>query len=354
MNSNLPEQQPSEEVDLGQLFKLIGNAFDRFFRFIGKIFKGLFFLLIDLLVFIQGHIKKLALVAVLGLLTGMYFDVKKPPLYESHMVVEPNFYSTSQLYTNIHSLNNFIKSRDSVSLSKALNISLNEAASISVIHIGSAVYGNEQVALYDEFIKELDTASRKYVNFQTYKSGFTSFDSRFHDVAIVSEDAEVATKTQKAIVESVDDKEYFILQKELNDKNIELREKFNTMQVNEIDSIQRNIRDVMRKTAEQPNAGTNINLAESSRNSGNTELSLIKQLEIIKGKQVLLNADRGRTSKIINIISDFPKRGVRVRGFFKSNKFLFFCLFVGSMFGILILLELNKYLKQYKFDKQSG
>jgi len=354
MNSNLPEQQPSEEVDLGQLFKLIGNAFDRFFRFIGKIFKGLFFLLIDLLVFIQGHIKKLALVAVLGLLTGMYFDVKKPPLYESHMVVEPNFYSTSQLYTNIHSLNNFIKSRDSVSLSKALNISLNEAASIKIINIERYSIGNQRVALYDEFIKELDTASRKYVDFQNYSNNFTALDSKFHDIAIISKNPEVAAKTQKVIVESVDDKEYFILQKELNDKNIELREKFNTMQVNEIDSIQRNIRDVMRKTAEQPNAGTNINLAESSRNSGNTELSLIKQLEIIKRNQVLLNEDRGRTANIVNVISGFPQRGVRIGGFFNSNKFKFFYFFVGSMFGILILLELNKYLKQYKFDKQSG
>ena len=29
----------SEEVDLGQLFKLIGDAFNRLFRFIGNIFK---------------------------------------------------------------------------------------------------------------------------------------------------------------------------------------------------------------------------------------------------------------------------------------------------------------------------
>ena len=32
----------SEEVDLGQLFKLIGAAFDRFFNFIYRIFKAPF------------------------------------------------------------------------------------------------------------------------------------------------------------------------------------------------------------------------------------------------------------------------------------------------------------------------
>lgn len=33
---------PSEEVDLGQLFKMIGNAFSRLFNFVGSIFKQLF------------------------------------------------------------------------------------------------------------------------------------------------------------------------------------------------------------------------------------------------------------------------------------------------------------------------
>jgi len=350
MSTNLPEQQPSEEVDLGQLFKLIGSAFDRFFKFIGSILKGLFYLLMDLLVFIQGHIKKLTLVAILGILTGTYFDIKNPPLYESHMVVEPNFYSASQLYTNIHSLNNFIKSKDSIALSRALNISLNEAASIKIINIEGSTFGNQQVTLYDEFITELDTASRKYVDFQTYKKGFVSLDSRFHDIAIISTNAQVATKAQKAIVESVDNKDYLKRKKELNDKNIELRNALNIRQIDEIDSIQRTIRDVMRKTAEHTGTGTNINLADS-KNSNNKELELIRQIDIIKKRQVELNEDRGRMAKIVNVISDFPKRGVRVRGFLKSNKFLFLSLFVGSMLAILILLELNKYLKQYKREK---
>ena len=38
----MPTQQPSEEIDLIQLFKLIGNAFDRLFNFIGSIFKAIF------------------------------------------------------------------------------------------------------------------------------------------------------------------------------------------------------------------------------------------------------------------------------------------------------------------------
>src|SRR5690606_16711539 len=42
MSKNLPEPNTSEEVDLGQLFHLIGNAFNRLIAFIASIFKAIF------------------------------------------------------------------------------------------------------------------------------------------------------------------------------------------------------------------------------------------------------------------------------------------------------------------------
>ena len=38
MSKELPQPQQSEEVDLGQLFKLIGNAFNRLIKFFSNIF----------------------------------------------------------------------------------------------------------------------------------------------------------------------------------------------------------------------------------------------------------------------------------------------------------------------------
>jgi len=42
MSKNTPEQQNSEEIDLGVLFNAIGNAFNKLFNFIGRIFKAIF------------------------------------------------------------------------------------------------------------------------------------------------------------------------------------------------------------------------------------------------------------------------------------------------------------------------
>ena len=71
MSNELPQPQASEEVDLGQLFKLIGNAFNKFFRFIASIFKGLFHLIILFLLFIQKHFVKFAIIGFIGLVIGI-------------------------------------------------------------------------------------------------------------------------------------------------------------------------------------------------------------------------------------------------------------------------------------------
>ena len=102
MSKELPQPQASEEVDLGQLFKLIGNAFNRFFNFIGSIFKGIFGLIITFLLFIQKHFIKFVVAGVIGLAIGVYLDMVKETKYISTMVLEPNFQSVQQLYNNIN------------------------------------------------------------------------------------------------------------------------------------------------------------------------------------------------------------------------------------------------------------
>ena len=127
MNKDLPQAQQSEEVDLGQLFKLIGNAIDRFFKFIGGIFKGIFGTIILLLLFIQKHLIKLAIVAILGLGIGIYIDSTIKPRFVSTMVVEPNFNSVQQLYNNINFYNELARVGDSIALATTFGITKTEA-----------------------------------------------------------------------------------------------------------------------------------------------------------------------------------------------------------------------------------
>ncbi|WP_375325913.1 hypothetical protein [Flagellimonas sp. GZD32] len=339
-------QNTSDEIDLGQLFQMIGNAFQRFFNFIGSIFKGVFHLFMLFLLFVQKNIIVIGAAVIIGGVGGFILDQVMPTKYLSKMVVEPNFNSVQQLYNNISFYNDLAEAQDSVALATALNITEREAATIEEIFADSYSDENQKIKLFDEFIRELDTTTVKTIDFQNYLENFNSMDARFHQISVVSTNNRVAKKMQPAIINSIAVNQYFKLQKRINDENLEMQDTIYKNQLKEIDSLQSLYRTVLVKEADKPMQGTSINLAERGE-SESRELALIQEKDVLKEKLVSLNRERANKSSIINVISDFPTRGVEMKGIW--NRFLFklpLALLV-VVFGILGLLELNKFLKFY-------
>ncbi len=347
MSKETPQPQESEEVDLGQLFKLIGNAFDRFFRFIGNIFKGIFNLFILFLLFIQKHIIKFAIIGFVGLAIGIYLDSVKETTYISTMVVEPNFNSVQQLYNNIDFYNELAEAEDSTALAEALSISSKEAASIKAFQVESYSDENQKIQLFDEFVRSLDTITQKTIDMEAYLENFNSFDARFHTVSVIATDNSIAKKLQPSIINSISGNTYFNLQKEISDINIELQEDIYNKQITEIDSLQLLYKRVMLKEADRSMEGTSISLGENGGKE-NKELSLINKMDDLKSNLVRLNEERANRSSILNVISDFPRKGVKEKGFLKSYKFLVPSFLLILTFLILALLSLNTFLRKYK------
>ncbi|WP_111308737.1 hypothetical protein [Confluentibacter sediminis] len=347
MSKESPQPQQSEEVDLGQLFKLIGNAFDRFFKFIGSIFKGIFGVIILFLLFLQKNFIKLVVVGGIGLAIGIYLDFIKEPKYISTMVVEPNFHSVQQLYNNINFYNELARAEDSTALADALSISKKEASTIKEFKVESYSDENQKVQLFDEFVRSLDTTTQKAIDMEAYLKNFNSLDARFHTVSVIATNNSIAKKIQPVIINSISNNNYFKLQKETNGDNIKLQEKLYNKQIVEIDSLQSLYKRVMEKEAARPMQGTSINLGENG-SKDNKELALINKMEELKTSLVELNEERANKSSILNVISDFPNKGVKQKGIFKSYKFLVPSIMLILALFIFLLLSLNTYLKNYK------
>ncbi|SDQ14328.1 hypothetical protein [Flagellimonas zhangzhouensis] len=340
-------QNNSDEIDLGQLFQMIGNAFQKFFNFIASIFKGIFHVFMLLLLFIQKNIVIIAAAVIIGGVGGFVLDKLTPTKYVSKMVVEPNFNSVQQLYNNISFYNDLAEAQDSVALATALNITEREAATIKEIFTDSYSDENQKIKLFDEFIRELDTTTIKTIDFQNYLENFNSMDARFHQISVISTNNRVAKKTQPSIINSISVNEYFKLQKRINDENLSMQDTIYRKQMVEIDSLQSLYRTVLVKEADKPMQGTSINLAESGE-SQSRELALIQEKDVLKEKMVALNRERANKSTIINVISDFPARGVEMKGILNSYKFKLPIVLLSLVFGILWILHLNRFLKKYR------
>ena len=102
MSQEVPQGSQNEEVDLGQLFNMIGKLFDKFFNFISSIFKAIYSVFIYALKAIVTNFKIIAVVLVLAAVLGFVLQRTQKDIYESQMLVKPYFDSKFQLVTNIN------------------------------------------------------------------------------------------------------------------------------------------------------------------------------------------------------------------------------------------------------------
>src|SRR5690606_7369853 len=241
----------------------------------------LFGIIILFLLFVQKHLIKLAIVAIIGLAVGFYLDSTIQPRYVSTMVVEPNFNSVQQLYNNIDFYNELAKAEDSTVLADALGITTGEAKTIKKFKVESYSDENQKILLFDKFVRSLDTTTQKAIDMEAYLKNFNAFDARFHTVSVTATNNAVAKKIQPAVVSSISSNPYFKLQKETKEDNIKLQDSLYKKQIREIDSLQLLYKQVMLKEVERPMQGTSINLADNGGDD-NKELALINKMDELK------------------------------------------------------------------------
>ncbi len=342
------KENTSEEIDLGQLFKLIGNAINTFYNLISNSLKAIYHLFILCILFLRVHFFKFCLVAILGMGLGGYIDYNTLRVYKSSMIVQPNFNSVQQLYNNIEFYNQLVKEGESEELGKVLHIPLSAAKSITNIEITALTDRVQKIKQFDEFIKDLDSITRKNINYQDYLKNFNEINAEFHKIQIEATAPETAKQCQKVIVTSIKNNEYFKLQKKVNDDNLTVRDTMVSKQLEEIDKLQSLYKEIRVLEAQQTEGTTNINLADNSKIEKIPELELFKEIDKLKEEKTEVNIEKANTNNIINTISDFPNRGVLINDLRYKKIIQIPTLFMGILLSILAILTFNKYLANYK------
>ncbi|QVY64745.1 hypothetical protein [Polaribacter sp. Q13] len=335
-----------EEVDLGSLFVIIGKGFSKFFNFIGSIFKGIFHLIISILIFLKENIIKIGIAAIVGLIAGVFLEVKKTDTFESELLLEPNFKSTRQLYDNINYYNNLVKQRDTLALEKTFKLDKGDAASLNKFEISPIVTENDIINSYNSFVLSVDTTTVKSYTFLEFKESFTDYDYRFHKVTVTAKKNDVFDKLDEVIISSVVKNKYFNRLKELTNRNLNRTDSLYRQNLTQIDSLRKVYMQVMVVEAKKQTTGTNIDLGGEKRTT--KELELFDKNRQINNDLKNIASQKATQYEVINVISNFQPIGTKIKGVTKNYAFLLGVLGAVFMIVLLVLLKLNKYLGNYK------
>ncbi len=339
-------QSKEEEIELGSLFIIIGKGFSNLFRFIGKVFKEIFHFVIVVLLFVKGHVVKLVIATVIGAVAGIFLEFKKEATYGADLQVQPNFKSSRQLYNNVNYYNDLVKQKDTVSLAKVFNISINEAVTLKKFEIYPIKNGNDLLTSYDDLILSVDTLTAKSYSFVNFKNTFTDFDYKIHNIHVIATKNDVFSKLDEVIISSIVDNNFFNKVKKLTNENLNRTDSLLRQNLTQIDSLRRVYMTVLIEESKKQNSGTNIDLGGTKQPT--KELELFETNRIINKDLKDIVEDKSEKSEVLNVISNFQPTGYEIKGIDKNYGFLGAGFALTLMILFLLLRQLNNYLNNYK------
>ncbi|KJD36748.1 hypothetical protein PW52_03680 [Tamlana sedimentorum] len=344
-----PSSQKSEEVDLGLLFNVIGSVFNRFIKFIEKVFKLIYNLLLILLFHIYKRFLWYVGAALIGAVVGFIIDMNSEQIYGANMYIETNFKSSRQVYENIKQFNQLAsEDKDSLELAKVLKISVKDASKLKGFYIEPDLDENNIAKMYSDFYKNLDSVSRDETNYEKYKESLTPHNFNVHRIGVASSDKHLYTKIEKAFTKELTNNSYLYDLLHVSNENLDNEDLTLQTQVKKTDSLVAEYLTIrMNESKRQTASGSNTNLYMGNAEANNLivdETKLIDKRLDLEARRRFVNTNKVEQQDVINVLAGFPKTGYDISVWHQKMKFVLPLIIFGLTFLFFLLFGLKKYL----------
>ena len=328
MSKETPQQQPqSEEVDLGQLFKLIGNVFDKLFAFIGGLFKSVFSIIIYTLKAFVSNYKIIVITMIIAAAIGYGLEKTKPKLYESSMLVKPYFESKFQLVTNIGYYNALIADQDYKQLGSLFDISEEEAMSLIgfEIHPGPETE-NSRIQQYDRFVRSIDSVRAQDISYDEFIEQRSIYTGDLFEIGAISKKKDIFRSLESGL-NSTFSNTYSVKKMQRRDSIISLSKARIRSDLKQVDSLKRMYIAVMKESA-----GSNNNGPLSYKDGGmalvqerveTKEYELLAQELALRKELTQLESEQIEEDVYFDTLSSFQDVGSVYTSFFDKYSILF-------------------------------
>ncbi len=351
--SDLNKLKPSktnEEVDLIVFFNLIGNAFNRLFKFVGSIITAFFSIIIHAIKILVLNWKLISSIALIAFLVGYALERKKRIVYSSSMLVRPYFDSKYQLINNIEYFNSLIGSQDYEALKNVFSINDEQVKSIKKFDITIGPENeNDRLLEYEKFLKKLDSSQSKNFTFKEFINNRTIYSGELFLITAESYSKNIFLSLEDGLNSSFSNK-YSENKKKTRDSLISLQKETIKANIQEVDSLQRVYINVLKAEAGSKKStisfGGEVSLPKERSNTKEYEL-LNKQIEL-RNQLQKLDEEKLEDDVFFDVISSFQKLGKPVNKLTKKYSIVFpISAFLG-LFIIFISIKIINFAKNYK------
>ncbi len=352
--STTSNPQPSEEVDLGQLFKMIGNGFRRLFQFIGSIFYQLFLAFVWFVFFLRKRVIILLIAVSVGLALGLVLDKTSPPIYKSSISVQQNYPTGENLYGSIEYYNGLLKDRDYEVLGRVLGIDEGVSNQIVGFSIEPIITDNDRVVMFDKYITELDSLAASKVEYEAFLDNIEDYKHRNQQISIKSTTRVNFKAVFANIIDNINSNSFF--KREQSKDIFELNQSKAAIEqaLVQSDSLQRTYKRVLEQQIDAK-SGTEIGITFD----GDKVIEKTREYDLylndieLRRELVEINRELSDIQNIVDAISSKQESGFvdntkELLGMKLSSRTYFPALFFVFTFFVLLGIEFFKFIEKYK------
>lgn len=353
MSEEIKSPQESEEVDLGQLLKSIGNAFNKLFKFIGSILNKLFLAFVWCVFFVKRHFIVLVVAAAVGFAYGLINIKLSEPVFSTNAIIKQNYNSGEAIYNQLNYYNNLISDRDTTLLASTFDLTPSEASSIVSFGLKAVINENSKLKVFDNFKKTIDTTIAKELDIETFLDNNNEYDYEYQRLTINSTRKGLSKKILPIVINKIKTIDFFenLQEKDLNE--LRLRDEAIRESLIESDSLKQVYKRVLEKKDILPSSQTNISITSAKDESKTREFDLFKSDLELRRELVEIDRRIKDKEKIIEVVSNQQEEVIlankgSVFGKEFSLKYYFAILTLGLAFFILLMRSFLKFLEKFK------
>lgn len=338
-----------EEIDLGGIFKMIGNTINKLFNSFLSLLKFLYHYLILILLFFKTHLKLLLSAIIIGAILGYLIDFISPTKYTYDMIIQPNYKSIDQIYENVEYYNVLIASKDSVNLSKEFDIDYKTANSIVEFSLIPYETEKDKILAYDSFIRNTDTLTHKHFSYDDFKGkGTSKFDSKYYVFRIVSYKPKLKSFENK-IISDIEKNPLLTKKRKIKRNIIKLDSIATQKAIKDANELRSLYKETQLKALENQNKlGTSTTYIDFSKeNNLNNDIELFTIVKNLNQNLINLEASKEESEEIVNVLTSFNPSGKKLTTLYETLMFKISMFLVIVILSVILLGKLNKYLNSY-------
>jgi hypothetical protein len=354
MSNKLPETSGSEEVDLGQLFKLLGDAFERFFKLVSSVLGKLFMAFVWTVFFIKKNILKLAIAGILGFGVALIKEKLTGPVYSSTVTVRQNYDSGENLYDIIGYYNSLVERQNSTSLGSTLNLNEQQIKTIIGFEVAPIVNENTRIKDYNDYIKGLDSTLASSIDYETYIENTQEYDYSNQKISIVTNDVINLEEVFNKIIDNINTTAYFKRQQEKDLNQLSNRETAIKQSLEESRGLQETYKKVLEaKEQQQKGSQTSVTVEGSGSVKQTKEFELFENDLTLRRELVEIERSKEDKKQITEILSDdlnnaLVSNDTKILNVSINRKIFYALIFMFLTFMALFGIEFIKFLEKYK------